>query len=145
MIDKNDKRASASFLSRARFGPGSIATLAVLATLAALLYLLHLVFFGVLVAACDILIFGVKSIETLHLSWPEERIIVGKRCLVISRVSAGQRGIVKLYRDENHLDPETWSAEATRDRVIEEGKTARVVGMKSIILEIEEDDNAMLI
>ena len=128
-----------AFFSLARFGPGSIATLSLLALLAAVLFLFGLKYFAILAAAGGILIFAIKSVEILQLSKPEERQLVGKRCLVIRRVSASQRGVVKVYRDATNLDPETWSAELARGVVIEEGKTAKIVGMRSIVLQVEDD------
>ena len=52
-----------------------------------------------------------------------------------------QRGVVRVYNDESHLDPETWSAESACGEAIGEGKVAKVVGIRSIILEVEADSN----
>ena len=130
-----------AFFSLARFGPGSIATLGLLALLAAALYLLDLKYFAILAASGFILIFGIKSFEIIQLSRPKERQFVGKKCLVIRRVSLDQRGVVKVYRDGTNLDPETWSAELARGAMIEEGKTAKIVGMRSIVLQVEDDSS----
>ncbi|MHB2037041.1 MAG: NfeD family protein [Nitrososphaerales archaeon] len=92
-------------------------------------------------AAGGIAILAIKFSESIELSKPEEKRLVGKRCLVIIRVSPEQRGVVKVYNGESYLDPETWSAESAYGEVIEEGKVAKVVGMRSIILEVEEDSS----
>lgn len=127
------------FISLVRFGPGSIATLSILAILAVMLYILGFGYLAILPAAGDVLIFAVKSTEVLQLSRPEEKQLAGKRCLVIKRVSKDQTGIVRVFTDDSRLDPEMWSAELARGEVVEEGRTAKVVGIRSIILMIEED------
>ncbi len=141
MKGQNLKQRNVAFFSLARFGPGSIATLSLLALLAAALYLLGLKYFSILPAASCVLIFAIKSVEILQLSRPEERRFVGKRCLVIKRVGVDQRGVVKVYRDGTNLDPETWSAELACGGMIEEGKTAKIVGMRSIVLQVEDDSS----
>lgn len=139
MNGQNVKQRNVAFFSLARFGPGSIATLSLLALLAAGLYLIGLKYFAILAAAACIFIFAIKSFEIIQLSRPKERELAGKICLVIKRVSADQRGIVKVYRDGTNLDPETWSAELARGGMIEEGKTAKIVGIRSIVLQVEDD------
>jgi hypothetical protein len=113
--------------------------MSVLATMAALLYRMGFKYLAVLPAATSILIFGVKSMETIKLEEPKQRLIVGARCLVVSQACRGHYGIVRLYTNEGALENETWSAELAHGDTIEEGRTAKVVGMRSIVLIIERD------
>ena len=53
----------------------------------------------------------------------------------MKRVRKGSQGIVKISRSDGTLDLELWSAESECE--IEEGKKARVAGIRSIVLLIE--------
>lgn len=68
-----------------------------------------------------------------------ERKIVGQKCLVIKRISKGERGIVRIYKESGDLDPELWSAEGEKGTEIEENRIAKIVGIRSIIVPIEQD------
>jgi|GEM_PF-1991556 hypothetical protein len=127
------------FLSFARFGPGSIILLSLLALFAILLFIFGLRYLAILPAVSAILIFAVKSLEVLQLGSPDDKNPIGKKCLVIKKVSSRERGLVRVYQKDGSLNPELWSAETTGHFEIEEGRTAKVVGMKSIVLLIERD------
>ena len=76
-----------------------------------------------------------ESAENVQVQKPRQRQLVGRLCLVTKRISKGERGFVKVYDPiEQKLSPEIWSAES--DSEIEEGKTAIVTGMRSIILRV---------
>ncbi len=56
--------------------------------------------------------------------------------------SGGRKGIVKVYNDGGQLDSELWSAELAQgddEEEIAENQTAKVVGIRSIILLIEKE------
>jgi hypothetical protein len=63
--------------------------------------------------------------------------LIGQSCLVVKKIMPGERGVVKVYREDGRLDPELWSAESKL--AIDENQTARIVGMRSIILLLEPD------
>jgi hypothetical protein len=107
--------------------------------MAILLYKTGFHYLAILPIVTGSLIFVVKAGEIIQLDRPKERQIVGKRCLVVKRASREKAGVVRLYSDEGSLDPETWSAELARGDTIEEGITARVTGIRSIILIIDKD------
>jgi hypothetical protein len=93
-----------------------------------------------------LVIFAIESSETIQLDRVKERRIVGARCLVLKRASATERGLTRLFKADGRLDPELWSFEAAS--LVEEGETALVRGMKSVILEVVpvplEEANASL-
>jgi membrane protein implicated in regulation of membrane protease activity len=123
------------FLSLARFGPGSIAILMLLALAAILLSFFALGYLALMFAVAFGIIFGVKSIEVLQLSSPEEKSFIGMKCCVIKSVSKGERGVVKVLNLDGTASAELWSAES--DHSIAEGAFAVITGIRSIILTIE--------
>ena len=147
MVDQ-DKRINAPFASMARFGPGSIIIFSLLAVCAIALVLLRIDYLALVVGLLLIVIFFVKTAEVIRLSAPVERQIVGMRCLVMKQVGTNERGIVRVYRSNGELDPELWSAELANSlgsvNAINEGEIARVVTMKSIILQIEPIEKSNL-
>lgn len=124
--------------SRTRFEPDTIAVMAVLGLVAGLLYFFGMKYLAIPPAIGVVTIFTVNAIETIQVSDPEDRQPLGKKCLVVKRMDANRRGIVRVFSDDSHLSYETWSAESNQARAIEEGRTAKVVGLKSIILLVEE-------
>lgn len=84
-----------------------------------------------------ITILSVKFFEKIEYEKPKERKLIGQRCLVVKKIMPGERGVVKVYREDGRLDPELWSAESKL--AIGENQTARVVGTRSIILLLEPD------
>jgi membrane protein implicated in regulation of membrane protease activity len=126
------KQENARFLSTARFGPGSIMIFFLLGILATVLYLLGMKYLALIVCIVFTLIFTVKSVEVLNLSRPVQRHIVGRKCLVQSRVALGVKGVVRILDDNGRPEPELWSAESNED--IFPGSTAQIVAMRSIVL-----------
>jgi membrane protein implicated in regulation of membrane protease activity len=70
--------------------------------------------------------------EIIQLSPPDERTLVGRRCVAVSRVGRGKVGVVRVYDPTGSLDSELWSAESEDE--ISEGEEAVVVGMRTIVL-----------
>jgi membrane protein implicated in regulation of membrane protease activity len=136
---KNGKiTEEAPFFSRARFGPGMITILIILVFLVAVTILSKLYYLAILAATVAIGLFTVKYFEQIQSGKAEERKLIGQTCLVLKKVTASERGVVKVYTESGRLDPELWSAElASKDAIIEEGKLARIVGTRGIILLIE--------
>jgi membrane protein implicated in regulation of membrane protease activity len=130
--EENAESGYAGLLSKVRFGPGIIVMLSAIALTAVILYLSGHAYLAAIVAAVLILLFGVKSMEIIHLSRPENRPLVGRRCIVMRRVGKEKVGVVRVYGPHGRLDPELWSAESEYE--ILEGQEAIVAGMRSIVL-----------
>lgn len=128
-------RSNVPLFSLVRFGPGSIMLLSFIGMTTIVLYLSGLKYVAVLTGSMGILLFGVKSMERIQLSYPKERKLVGETCIVVKRVERGQQGIVKICLPDGRPDPELWSAESEHE--IEKGKKAKVTGIRSIVLLIE--------
>jgi hypothetical protein len=128
-----------SFFTIARFEPDSIAILGLLCLASFVLYEYGLVLSAGISAGAFAIIFCIESAERIHLGTAKPSQIVGSRCLVINRVAGrADRGIVRVYEEEDgELNPELWSAES--GSTIEEGRTALVTGIRSVILLVEEE------
>jgi hypothetical protein len=122
----------APLLSTVRFGPGVIAILSLIALIAAAFYFSGHLSFAALFGGLDGLLFAVKSMEIIELGRPAERTLVGRRCVVVSRVGRGKVGVVRVYEATGSLGSELWSAESQHE--ISEGEEAVVVGMRTIVL-----------
>jgi hypothetical protein len=83
----------APLLSTVRFGPGVIAILSLIALIAAAFYFSGHLSFAALFGGLDGLLFAVKSMEIIELGHPVERTLVGRRCIVVSRVQKGKGGL----------------------------------------------------
>jgi len=135
-----NRRTLPNFFTIARFGPDTLFIFGILSLLIGVLYfwgtwyLLSAVVIGLLVIFC------VESIETISLSRAEYRHIVGAKCLVVQSATTEARGIVRLFTSDGKLESEMWSTEYSKSPV-EEGKVAIVAGMKSVILEIDGENN----
>ncbi len=85
--------------------------------------------------------FAVKYFENIQLAdEAQERRLIGQTCLVIKKVTKSERGIVQVYKVDDRLDNELWSAELSDSSDVSEikqGQFGRIVGMKSIILLVE--------
>ncbi|MGI0080058.1 MAG: hypothetical protein ACRECH_10585, partial [Nitrososphaerales archaeon] len=127
------------FFTIARFGPDAIAVFILLGLGAIFLDAYGFRYISIVTAATLAIIFFVESIEIIHLSSPQRRLLVGAKCLVVTRASKTERGVVRVYAyPDGKLDSELWSAES--GSLIEEGKFATVIGIRSIILQIEQTD-----
>ena len=138
---QSGKNNIGSFFTIARFGPDSIVILGLLGITALVFYLLALPYLSVLVFATLVVIFCAESMETINLDRAHESRIIGARCLVVKKISKEERGIVRVYDSEGNLSYELWSAESQGSKSIAEGKTANIIGIRSIILQIEECSN----
>ncbi len=134
----------APFFSRARFGPGMIGVLSIMIILAlTMAFYFRLYYLAIIPALAACGLFFVKYFETIQSGTIEPRKLIGHTCLIVKQISRGQRGVVKVYKSDNALDPELWSAElaeSTKGTVvkIEPSQTATVVGMRGgIILLVE--------
>jgi hypothetical protein len=136
---KELERKNAAFLSVARFGPGAVIILVLLVLLGVFLFLIGGNYLAILPIAVAFVVFGVISVQIID-EKKFERKIVGQKCLVVERISRGKRGLVKIYRDDGMLDPELWSAEGAQGGEIEANATARVIGIRSIILLVGRDE-----
>ncbi len=117
-----------------------IIVLSILIVLLIVLIYFMIYYLAALAAVVAIVLFVVKYFEPVRIAKPEDRKLIGQKCLVIHRVRRGGRGIVRAYNENGQLDPELWSAElATNSEEILENQTARVVGIRSIILLIEKE------
>jgi membrane protein implicated in regulation of membrane protease activity len=125
-------RGYASLLSRVRFGPGIITMLISIAAATIVLYLAGHLYLVVISGSAGILIFGVKAMEIIQLSYPEKRELVGRKCLVVKSIERGKMGVVRVYNRGQILDAELWSAES--DQEIPEGGTAVVTAVRNIVL-----------
>jgi membrane protein implicated in regulation of membrane protease activity len=109
-----------------------------IAFLAVELYLSGHTYLATIAGSVGVVLFTVKSMETIQLSHPEERKLIGQRCLVVKQVGKGKTGIVRVYDRIGRLDPELWSAESEHE--ISEGREAEIEGMRSIVLLIKPKD-----
>jgi len=128
-------RHSAPLLSKVRFGPGVLSILSFIAFMAALLYILGHLYLAAAFGAIGALLLGVKSMEIIQLIRPEQRQLVGRRCLVLNGVEKGKGGVVRVYDRKGQLDPELWSAES--EYSISAGQEAEIVGIRTIVLIIK--------
>ncbi len=126
------KRRSAPLLSKVRFGPGVLSILIFIAFMAVLLYILSHLYLAVAFGIIGALLLGVKSMERIELGRPEERQLIGSRCLVLNGVEKGKVGVVRVYNRKDELDPELWSAES--EYSISAGQEAEIVGIRTIVL-----------
>ena len=126
------KQRSAPLLSKVRFGPGVLSILGFIAFMAALFYILGHLYLAAAFGAIGALLLGVKSMEIIQLGRPEQRQLVGRRCLVLNGVEKGKVGVARVYDRDGQLDPELWSAES--DYSISAGQEAEIVGMRTIVL-----------
>ncbi len=133
--DEKPVRGSAPLLSKVRFGPGVLSILSFIAFMAALLYVLGHLYLAVAFVAIDALLLGVKSMERIQLGRPEQRQLVGRRCLVLNGVEKGKGGVVRVYDRKGQLNPELWSAES--EYSISAGQEAEIVGIRTIVLIIK--------
>ena len=99
---------------------------------------IKLYYLAILPALVAAVLFSVKYFELIQSGKPDEKKLIGQKCLVLKKVAGNERGIVRVYRDDGKLDPELWSAELAKNGAeIQENQFARIVGMRSIILLIE--------
>ncbi len=138
-MQQNKKPSNASLFSSARFGGGILILFFGLGLLALLLFLGGFRFQALLPLSAAAIIFVIKLFETVQYEQFKKRNIVGSKCLVLKEARKGDRGIVRIILDDGRLDNETWSAEVAEGITIEQGKTATVVGLRSIILLIRAD------
>jgi len=122
----------ASLISTVRFGPGALTILVLITLTTIVFYISGLQDFAIVSGATGVVMFCVKSMEIIRLSHPEKRQLIGKRCYVVKRVERGRMGIVRVYRQNDRLEPELWSAESRH--TIAEGQTAEVVQVRSVVL-----------
>ena len=132
---EEQKLRSAPFLSKVRFGPGVVSILLVIILVGVVLYVCGHVYLAAAFGFIDALLIGVKSMEIIQLGSPEEKQLVGRRCLVVNGVWRGKDGVVRLYDNSGRLDPELWSAES--DYSIAAGQAAEVTGIRTIVLIIK--------
>jgi len=125
----------APLLSTVRFGPGAITILVLIALTTVVFYISGLQDFAIISGATGAALVGVKSMEIIRLSHPEERQLAGRRCYVVKRLEPGYVGIVRVYDQNGRLEPELWSAESRQS--IAEGQTAEVIQVRSIVLLIK--------
>jgi membrane protein implicated in regulation of membrane protease activity len=130
--DEKAKQRYAGLLSTVRFGPGVIMIMSAIALVAVVFYISGHVFLAGIFGALDCLLFAVKSMEIIQLSRPEQRTLIDRRCMVVSRVQRGKGGVVQVYDPAGSLDSELWSAESEYD--IPEGEEALVVDIRTIVL-----------
>ena len=128
-------RHPAPLLSKVRFGPGVLSILGFIAFMAALLYILDHLYLAAAFGAIGALLLGVKSMEIIQLGRPEQRQLIGRKCLVLNGVEKGKGGVVRVYDRKGQLDPELWSAES--DYSISAGQEAEVIGIRTIVLIIK--------
>jgi len=133
--DEKPVRGSAPLLSKVRFGPGVLSILSFIAFMAALLYVLGHLYLAAAFGAIGVLLLGVKSMERIQLGRPEQRQLIGRRCLLLNGVEKGKGGVVRVYDRKGQLDPELWSAES--EYSISAGQEAEIVGIRTIVLIIK--------
>lgn len=131
----SDASDEAPLFSFVRFGPGAVTFLVLIAIMAAVFYLSNHRYLAVVAGAIGVVFVGVKSMERIKVSYPKERVLVGRTCLVVKSIPKGQQGIVKVFRTDGSLDPELWSAESASQ--IEEGSKAVVTGRRTVVLLVE--------
>jgi membrane protein implicated in regulation of membrane protease activity len=129
------KVSSAPFLSKIRFGPGVLSILAVIILMGVVLYISGHVYLAAAFGIIGALLIGVKSMEIIQLSRPEQRQLVGRRCLVLNGVEKGKGGVVRVYDRKGRLDSELWSAES--EYSISAGQEGEIVGIRTIVLIIK--------
>ena len=122
-------------MSKVRFGPGVLSILSFIAFMAGLLYILGHLYLAAAFGAIGALLFGVKSMEIIQLDRPEQRQLVGRRCLVLNDVEKSKAGVACVYDRNGQLNPELWSAES--EYPISAGQEAEIVGIRTIVLIIK--------
>lgn len=120
-----------------RFGPGGLLRIFLLALLSFFLYAFGYAIFAIIPIILAVLTVLTSSLVIFQPRKPDQRVIVGGKCIVIRNISKAQRGVVKVYKEDGNFHHELWSAESANGAMIEEGRDAKVVGIRGIILQVE--------
>jgi hypothetical protein len=126
-----------SFFRYRRFGPGALLRIFLLALLSFFLYAFGYAIFALIPVILVALTVLTNSLVIFQPRKPDQRLIVGGKCHVVRNISRAQRGVVKVYKQDGNFDHELWSAESANGEIIEEGRDAKVVGIRGIILQVE--------
>lgn len=141
---KDDEQKEDEFLpilSYARFGHGTILILSLIVVAGFVLYFEGLALYIIVLVILAVFIVLLRILVVIQPRTQDEKVLVGRKCLVIESMSKQRRGIVKLYNKDGLLDHELWSAETISGEVLEKGKEAKIVGLRSIILLVEPVKN----
>ena len=125
------------FFGYRRFGPGRLLRIFLLVLMSFFLYAFGYAIFAIIPVILAIFTVLTNSLVVFQPRKPDQRLIVGGKCHVIRNISRAQRGVVKVYKQDGNFDHELWSAESANGVMIEEGRDAKVVGIRGIILQVE--------
>ena len=126
-----------AFFRYRRFGLGALLRIFLLALLSFFLYVFGYAIFAIIPVILVVFTVVTNSLVIFQPRKPDQRLIVGGKCHVIRSISRAQRGVVKVYKQDGNFDHELWSAESANGAMIEEGRDAKVVGIRGIILQVE--------
>jgi membrane protein implicated in regulation of membrane protease activity len=136
-VKKEERKYDSRFSNYVRFGPIVYVRVIALGVVALLLYAFGYALFAVIPIVLAVLGVLARSLYVYQRRQPDDKVLVGGRCLVIKGISKEERGIVKVYKKDGLLDNELWSAETKNGENLVEGKDAKIVGLRSIILLVE--------
>jgi membrane protein implicated in regulation of membrane protease activity len=129
------QHSNAPVFSSARFDEDSIIVYPLLIITTAGLYFGGFPYFALIPALVLVMIFVVEVSERVILVPLKKAQILGNKCMVMKRVSYGEKGVVKIIDNTGISQWELWSAESNYD--FEEGSIARVKNVDGLFLQIE--------
>lgn len=133
--ESDSSHLSAPLFSSARFDEDSIIIYPLLIAITAGLYFSGFTYFAIIPAVVLLMIFVVEASERVILVSYRRVQIVGNKCMVMKRVSYGEKGVVKIIDNTGMAQWELWSAESNYP--FEEGSIARVKKINGLFLQIE--------
>ena len=134
---KEEDRYNSFFSNYRRFSFIVIVRISALLIVCVILYAEGLALFAIIPAILVVLTILMRSLYVYQRRQPDDKVLVGGKCLVIKSISKQERGIVKVYKKKGWLDHELWSAETNNGERVEEGTDSKIVGLRSIILLVE--------
>ena len=129
------QHSSAPMFSSARFDEDSIIVYPLLIVATAGLYFSGFEYFALIPALVLVMIFAIEVSERVILVPLKKVQILGNRCMVMKRVSYGEKGVVKIIDNAGISRWELWSAQSNYD--FKEGSLARVKEVDGLFLQIE--------
>jgi membrane protein implicated in regulation of membrane protease activity len=133
--ESESPHSSAPIFSSARFDEDSIIVYPLLTIVTAGLYFSGFPYFALIPALLLAMIFAVEISERVILVPLKKVQVLGNKCMVMKRVSYGEKGVVKIVDNAGISQWELWSAESNYD--FEEGSIARVKKVDGLYLQIE--------
>ncbi len=129
------QHSSAPIFSSARFDEDSIIVYPLLSIVTAGLYFSGYKYFALIPALILVMIFTIEVSERVILVPLKKVRVLGNKCVVMKRVSYGEKGVVKIIDNTGLPQWELWSAQSSYD--FEEGSIAKVKEVDGLFLQIE--------